>query len=99
MDSRRVVVNCREFAFRITRQHVVERQRKDVCVPIGCGARGSQVRRVTLGFTTRNLADCIALPAVSFAGDGIRLAEERSRSVHLAHEDIPGATVLRLRLP
>src|SRR5258708_24197158 len=28
---RRVVVNCREFAFRITRQHVVERQRKDVC--------------------------------------------------------------------
>jgi hypothetical protein len=51
------------------------------------------------GFATRNLPDCIALLAVSFAGDGIRLAEERSRSVHLAHEDIPGATVLRLRSP
>ena len=98
MDSRRVVVSCREFAFRITSATSLSDSEK-TGVPIGCGARGSQVRRVTLGFTTRNLPDCIALPAVSFAGDGIRLAEERSRSVHLAHEDIPGATVLRLRSP
>jgi hypothetical protein len=44
MDSRRVVVNCREFAFRITSGTSLSDSEK-TGVPIGCGARGSQVRR------------------------------------------------------